>query len=131
LLPRRLALETLHTLQILFLLDYESSKILNSLISREGFDPGCSQFESTDYQMSSENEKIFHYWMAHLVDLDREVENPTPRGIRRWLEMRSGARYVMMVTIIAIILGVLGLAVQSFQAWVSYQQWKHPVPIPQ
>jgi hypothetical protein len=29
--------------------------------------------------------------------------------------------------IVAIILGRLGLKVGIFQAWVAYQQWKHPV----
>jgi len=37
----------------------------------------------------------------------------------------------MMATLIgvmmAVTLGLLGLAVAIFQAWVAYQQWKHPV----
>lgn len=61
-----------------------------------------------------------------------EVQNPTPRGwLYTWLERKSGARYVMMATligvIIAVIIGILGLGVATFQAWVSYQQWKHPL----
>jgi hypothetical protein len=28
---------------------------------------------------------------------------------------------------IAVTLGFLGLGVAVFQAWVGYQQWKHPV----
>jgi len=61
-----------------------------------------------------------------------ELENPTPRGFfEKWLERRSGARYVMMATltgvVIAIILGMFGLAVSIFQAWVGWQQWKHPI----
>lgn len=27
----------------------------------------------------------------------------------------------------AVVLGILGLAVGMFQAWVGYQQWQHPV----
>lgn len=37
----------------------------------------------------------------------------------------------MMATLIgvmiAIVIGFLGLAVATFQAWVAWQQWKHPV----
>lgn len=42
-------------------------------------------------------------------------------------------RYVMMATLagvmIAVVLGLLGLAVSVFQAWVGYQQWKYPVTV--
>jgi len=66
------------------------------------------------------------------MDLYDEIENPKPRSwVEKWVERRSGARYVMMATligvIIAVILGLLGLAVGGFQAWVGYQQWQHPV----
>jgi hypothetical protein len=44
---------------------------------------------------------------------------------------RKSNTYVVMATLIgvciAVMLGVLGLAVSTFQAWVAYQQWKHPV----
>jgi hypothetical protein len=37
----------------------------------------------------------------------------------------------MMATLvgvlIAIILGIAGLAVSSYQAWLGYQQWQHPI----
>jgi len=66
------------------------------------------------------------------MDLYEEIENPKPRSfVDKWLEQRSKARHVMFATlagvIIAILLGLLGLAVSIFQAWVSYKAWKYPV----
>ena len=66
------------------------------------------------------------------MDLYEELENPKPRGwIEKWLERKSGARYVMMATllgvVIAILLGVAALALGGYQAWLGYQQWQHPV----
>jgi hypothetical protein len=60
------------------------------------------------------------------------VENPAPRGLlEMWLHRRSGARYVMMATLVGVaiasVLGILGLAVGIFQAWVAYQQRQHPL----
>jgi hypothetical protein len=65
-------------------------------------------------------------------DLYNEVENPTPRNrFERWFERRVAQRYFMMAALggllAAIILGMLGLAVGIFQAWVAYQQWRFPV----
>lgn len=57
--------------------------------------------------------------------------NPTPRGVAKWFERNSGARSVMMATIagviFAIFLGILSLGVGTFQAYVGYMAWKHPV----
>jgi len=66
------------------------------------------------------------------MELHEEMENPRPRGlIEKWVERRSGARYVMLATlvgvVIAILLGFAGLAVTSYQTWIAYQQWQHPV----
>jgi len=85
-----------------------------------------------DYRRKEEKEIGYQYWGTRLVDLYEEIENPKPRGlIQRWLQMRCKDRHVMMATIagviIAVVLGVLGLAVGIFQAWISYQQWKYPV----
>jgi hypothetical protein len=76
--------------------------------------------------------RSYPYFGTRLAELYNEVQNPTPRGrFYPWLERKSGARYVMMATMIgvfiAIVIGILGLGLASFQAWVSYQQWKHPV----
>lgn len=67
------------------------------------------------------------------MDLYDELENPIPRGFfETWgLERKSGARYMMMMTtllgvVLAIVLGFLGLLLSIFQAWIGWQQWKHP-----
>lgn len=67
------------------------------------------------------------------MDLYEEVSNPTPRGLlEKWLEPRSGGRHVMMATIsgvfIAIVLGVIGLGVQIWQACMTYEQLKLSTP---
>ena len=67
------------------------------------------------------------------MDLYEELENPTPRGMEKWFERRSGARYVMMATLIgvmiAIMFGMVGIALSSYQAWLAYQQWHHPLQL--
>ena len=133
-MPRQLALECLDTIQkILFpLSDLKSRSLLQSLVSTSGFDPDCLRFESASIRNSDEKEISYHYFGAQLADLYEELENPTPRGwVEKWLERKSGARYLMMATligvIIAVILGIAGLAVGGYQAWVGYQQWQHPV----
>ena len=135
-MPRQLALEALDSIyKILFPPDPESQSLLSSLVLRNSFDEDCLRFESTAYRDDDEKEINFHYFGSRLVNLYDELENPTPRGwLQKWLEKKSGARYVMMATLIgvmiAVVLGMLGLAVACFQAWVAYQQWKHPVSNP-
>jgi hypothetical protein len=72
----------------------------------------------------------YHYFGSRLADLYEELTNRTPRGMEKWFERRSGARFVMMATIagaVFAILGMAGLAMNGYQAWLSYQQWQHPV----
>jgi hypothetical protein len=95
-------------------------------------DPDCLKFEPSAYQLQGENTTGYRYLESRLVNLYEELDNPTPRGyLEKWLERKSGARYVMMATLggvaIAILLGALALAVSIFQAWVGWQQWQHPV----
>ena len=134
-LPRQLALECLDSIQkILFpLSDSKSRSLLQSLISTSAFDPDCLRFDFVSIRNNEEEEVAYHYFGAKLTDLYEELINPTPRGwVEKWLERRSGARYVMMATLIgvvfAVVLGMAGLAVGAYQAWVGYQQWQHPVP---
>jgi len=89
------------------------------------------RYESAKYRKQDE-ENPYHYFGSRLAELYDELQNPTPRSwFQTWLERKSGARYVMMATLIgvgiAIVIGLLGLGVATFQAWVAYQQWKHPV----
>lgn len=47
------------------------------------------------------------------------------------MERKSGARYMMMATLIgvvfAVLLGMVSLAVSSYQTWIAYQAWQHPI----
>ncbi|KAK4085020.1 uncharacterized protein Triagg1_10 [Trichoderma aggressivum f. europaeum] len=132
-IPRQIALEALDSMQkILFPFDSDSEQILCDLVSKESFDPDCLRYDSAVYRREGEEAASYNYFGSRLVDLFKELEDPSPRGIlEKWLQRKSGARYMMMATlvgvIIAIILGILGLAVGVFQAWVSYEAWKHPV----
>ncbi|KAI9794815.1 MAG: hypothetical protein M1816_002943 [Peltula sp. TS41687] len=136
-LPRQLALETLDSLQkILFpLADPKSSSLLFSLTSSSTFDPDCLRFESTAIRDDDEKDISYYYLGARLADLYDAIEKPKPRGrIEKWLERKSGARYVMLATlmgvIIAILLGMASLGVSGYQTWLTYQQWQHPVQPP-
>lgn len=108
--------------------------MLRSLVSKQNLDPDCLRFETLMTRSDDENDIKYQYWASRLMDLYDEIENPKPRGLlEQWMERKSGARYVMMATLagvmIAVVLGLLGLAVSIFQAWVGYQQWKHPVTV--
>lgn len=133
-LPRQLALECLDSVQkILFpLTDRKSKSLLLSLTSTSSFDPDCLRFDSASIRNNDEKDIAYHYFGERLAELYDELENPTPHGsLEKWLERRSGARYIMLATLIgvifAVILGMAGLAVGGYQAWVGYQQWQHPV----
>lgn len=132
-IPRDLALETLCTIKdVLFPLDSASQSLLRTLVSKKSFDPDCATFDSARHIRADESHIRFRYWAVRLTDLQDQIQNPNPNGFfERWMERRSGARYVMMATLggvaIAVMLGALSLAVSIFQAWVGYQQWKHPV----
>lgn len=106
--------------------------MLQSLVSKQDLDPDCLRVDSTIDRADEENDIQYQYWGSRLMDLHDEIENPKPRGyLESWMERKSGARHVMMAPLagvmIAVILGMFGLAVSIFQAWVGYQQWKHPV----
>ncbi|KAI1628062.1 hypothetical protein EDD37DRAFT_624124 [Exophiala viscosa] len=138
LLPRQLVLEALDTVQkVLFpLADRKSYDLLQTLVSRSGFDPDCLRFESTSIRKPEEKDITYHYFGGRLAELYEESKNPTPHSLLdKWLDRKSGARHVMFATLvgvlIAIVLGILSLAVSICQAYISYQAWKHPVPAPQ
>ncbi|KAI1372763.1 hypothetical protein F4677DRAFT_241137 [Hypoxylon crocopeplum] len=132
-LPGQLLTETLNSLKyVLFPIEPESQSILRSLVARDGFDPDNCGVDASSWKPLEGEPLRYEYWGARLMRLYDELEHPTPRGfLESWLERRSGARYVMFVTLIgvliAIMLGILSLAVSIFQAWVSWQQWQHPV----
>jgi hypothetical protein len=130
-------LEVLDSLQkILFpLSDHKSSRLLHSLTTTSAFDPDSLRFESSIIRNDDEKDIQYHYLGTRLANLYEELKNPTPRGLfKKWLERRSGARYVMLATlfgvVIAVVLGIASLAVSIYQTWLTYQAWQHPVPNP-
>ncbi|KAH7125982.1 hypothetical protein EDB81DRAFT_889694 [Dactylonectria macrodidyma] len=119
-IPRQIPLEALDSVrQILFPFDSESNQILRNLVSKESFDPDCLKYDSAIYRKEGEEEVTYSYFGTRLIQLFEELEDPSPRGLLgKWFQLKSGARYVMMAThigvTIAIILGILGLAVGIF-----------------
>jgi len=80
-----------------------------------------------EYRREDEKEISNRYWGTRLLDLYDELQEPTPRGFSQWVQARTKKRHFMILTIAGIVFAVLTLALGIFQAWVSYQQWKHPV----
>ncbi|KAH7087667.1 hypothetical protein FB567DRAFT_579712 [Paraphoma chrysanthemicola] len=132
LLPRDLMIEVLDTIRyVLFPWDDKSQKLLKSLVLRHGWDKGLLSDLSTPYRSKDDPEPSYAYFSDRLRELHEEVSSPTPHG---WLErrlQRKNETYMLKATMygvfIAVTLGFLGLGVAIFQAWVGYQQWKHPV----
>jgi hypothetical protein len=130
-LPRKLILEVLDTLHlVLFTPNPASYKLLESLVSKHGFDSGLLAYASVPYRTSADPESSYLYFGGRLLALHNEMQSPRPRG---WLQERLGRKrdaYMLMATMIgvfiAVLIGFLSLAVSCFQAWVGYQQWKHP-----
>lgn len=112
--------------------DSKSRAMLHSLVSREDFDPECLHFEFDDIRLPAEANIQYRYFGPRLAELHEEMERPTPDGlIERWLERKSGARYVMLATLIgvlcAVFIGILSLTATVYQTYVAYQAWQHPV----
>jgi hypothetical protein len=130
-LPRKLILEVLDTLHlVLFPPNPASYKLLESLVSKHGFDGGLLAYASTPYRTSADPESLYSFFGGRLLALHNEMQSPRPRG---WLQERLGRKrdtYMLIATMIgvfiAVLIGFLGLAVSCFQAWVGFQQWKHP-----
>lgn len=109
--------------------------MLKSIVTSCALDPEVSNFEFSLLRNPGEERISYVYLAERLANLYHEMQNPRPRGwLERVLERKSGARYVMMATLVgvvfAVILGFLSLAVSSYQTWIAYQAWKHPVASP-
>ncbi|CAA9958041.1 hypothetical protein PTMSG1_01615 [Pyrenophora teres f. maculata] len=132
-LPRALVLETLHTIHdILFPSDTRSQTLLSTLVHKNGFDADLLQYELARFQREDDSPIDYSYFGTRLADIYDELQNPTPRhGWENWFQKYSAQRYMLMATMIgvfiAVVVGILGLGISGFQAYVSYQQWKHPV----
>ncbi|KAF2854455.1 hypothetical protein T440DRAFT_552295 [Plenodomus tracheiphilus IPT5] len=133
LLPRALALEALYTLyHVLFPPDADSQTLLSTLIRKYRFDDDLRQYEQSRYKRDDDPDVDYSYYGVQMADVYDELREPRPRpGWESWFQKYSAQRYMLMATMIgvfiAVLLGILGLGVSAFQAWVSYQQWKHPV----
>lgn len=130
-------LEVLDSLQrILFpLADPKSRKLLESLVDKCAFDPDITTYEHASIRRDGEEIISYVFLADRLSDIYNEIQNPRPRGwLGKLLQRRSGARYMMMATLIGVIfavfLGMLSLVVSSYQTWITYQAWRHPVPPP-
>ncbi|KAM4058972.1 hypothetical protein HRG_008153 [Hirsutella rhossiliensis] len=136
-LPRQLVLEVLDSLQgVLFpLADPKSKRLLQSLVSTDSFDPDILNFEFSSIRRMGEENIPYVYLADRLSGLYNELQSPRPRGrLEQKVERKSGARYMMMATLIgvlmAVFLGMASLAVSSYQTWIAYQAWKYPVVPP-
>lgn len=126
-------LEVLDTLyHVIFPRDVNSQTTLSALIRKQRFDSELRQYEQSRYKRDDDPDVDYSFFGNQMTAICEELQNPTPRrGWESWFQKYSAQRYMLMATMIgvfiAVLLGVLGLGVSAFQAWVSYQQWKHPV----
>lgn len=116
--------------------DEKSYGLLEQLVVSSRFDQELLRGLDFRQTRRRDEENTRYVFLAdRLAALHREFLAPQPR---RWLDRqihrRSGNRYMMTATLagvgIAIFLGLASLAVSSYQAWLAYQAWKHPVPQP-
>ncbi|KAI1125952.1 hypothetical protein F5Y10DRAFT_245988 [Nemania abortiva] len=133
-LPRQLMLETIDSLQsILFPVESKKArKLLDRLVATEQWDPEIKIYEFGTIRNPEEKSIPYYYLATSLSELQNELENPPPRGwLERQIERRTADRYMMMATLagvaFAVLLGILSLIVSTYQAWISYQAWQHPV----
>lgn len=135
-IPRTLALEALYTIHhALFPSDRASQALLSTLVRNHQFDRSLLQYEMARYRRDDDPDITYSYFGTRLSEIYDELQDPTPRaGWESWLQKYSSPRYMLMATMIgvfiAVIIGLLGLAVACVQTWISYQQWKHPVKQP-
>jgi len=131
-LPRALMLEVLDTIHtVLFPSDPDSQKLLKSLVLKNGWDKGLLSDRSTPWRKETDPDITYAYFGNRLEELHKELQNPTPHGwLQRRLKRKSDS-YMLKATVIGVLIAVtlsfLSLIVALFQAWVAYQQWKHPV----
>ncbi|KAH8733693.1 hypothetical protein BGZ61DRAFT_384043 [Ilyonectria robusta] len=135
-MPRQYVLEVLYSTQkIVFpLWDSDSVGLLQSLVVNAGFDKSILDGQDHGFIRDDEERIDFQYLSLRLYDIFQEIQNPRPRGrLAKWLDRRSGARYVILATIagllFAVFLGIASLTVSSYQTYLAYQAWRHPAGI--
>jgi hypothetical protein len=115
--------------------DKKSKQLLQSLVSTCGLDPDVLRFEVSTVRRDGEENIVYVYLAERLSELYNELQSPRPRGrLEQIIERKSGARYVMMATLIgviaAVLLGIAALGVSSYQTYIAYEAWKHPISPP-
>jgi hypothetical protein len=134
-LPRQMLFEILHTLyKVMFPPGRESENFASYLIKKHGFQEDFLRYKISWFKRDDDPEVDFSYFGDRLLELHNELEDPSPRN---WFERlfeggsKSAERKMLMATtigvFIAVTIGLFGLVIAGFQAWVGYQQWKHPV----
>ena len=134
-LPRQMLFEILHTLyKVLFPPGRESENFASYLTKKHGFQEDFLRYKISWFKRDDDPEVDFSYFGNRLLELHNELEDPSPRN---WFERlfeggsKSAERKMLMATtigvFIAVTIGLFGLVIAGFQAWVGYQQWKHPV----
>jgi hypothetical protein len=128
LIPRLLALEVLDTLYCILFKDHASE----ALVPKHGLDPDLLQCGVSRYRRKDEPEVDYTYFGTRLKEIYDEIQHPSPRrDWENWFQKYSAQRHMLMATMIgvfiAVVIGILGLGISGFQAYISYQQWKHPV----
>jgi hypothetical protein len=134
-LPRALLLEVLHTIyKVMFPPGRESKRFARHLTRKCGFEKNFLRYRIRWYGRDDDPDVDFSYFGGRLRELIDELNDPSPRN---WFERlfeggtKSAERKMLMATtigvFIAVTIGLFGLVIAGFQAWVGYQQWKHPV----
>ncbi|KAI1284109.1 hypothetical protein F5Y07DRAFT_348677 [Xylaria sp. FL0933] len=133
-LPRQLMLETIDSLQgILFpVASKKARKLLDRLVATEQWDPEIRIYEFGTIRNREEDNIPYFYLADRLSELHNGLKHPPPRGwLERQIERRTADRYMMMATLagvaFAVLLGIFSLIISSYQTWISYQAWQHPV----
>jgi hypothetical protein len=132
-LPPRLLAETLHSIQtILFDFgDHRSSRILERLITKQGFDEDCAQAHG--YKMFTDADMMeYRYWGERLAILQGFMRERPPRNkFERWIKWQTSESNAfataLAALLISIVVGVLSLAVAALQSWLAWKAWAEPV----
>lgn len=114
--------------------DYRSSRILERLITKGGFDEDCAQPAS--YGIFGETLAInnidYLYWGRRLAELHDFVFDRPPRNKFEWWvkwqisESNAFAAALAALTI-SIAVGILSLGLACLQSWIAWKAWKDPV----
>ena len=126
-LPPRFLAETLHSIQaILFSFgDHRSSRILERLVTKHGFDEDCAQAQG--YKMFTDADMMeYRYWGERLAILQGFMRERPPRNrFERWINWQTSESnafaLALAALLVSIVVGVLGLTVAAVQTWLAWK----------